>query len=68
MDNERISDYSWKVHRSLLRRDLVAGSVSLNIRYHHLTYGLHGVRSEAILVRGGIRCHLPGSPCFDQIG
>lgn len=25
MDNEKISDYSWKVHRSLLRRDLVAG-------------------------------------------
>jgi type IV secretory pathway VirB3-like protein len=25
VDNEKISDYSWKVHRSLLRRDLVAG-------------------------------------------
>ena len=25
MDNDKISDYSWKVHRSLLRRDLVAG-------------------------------------------
>ena len=25
MENEKISDYSWKVHRSLLRRDLVAG-------------------------------------------
>ena len=25
MDNEKITDYSWKVHRSLLRRDLVAG-------------------------------------------
>jgi type IV secretory pathway VirB3-like protein len=25
MNNERVTDYSWKVHRSLLRRDLVAG-------------------------------------------
>ena len=25
MDNEKVTDYSWKVHRSLLRRDLVAG-------------------------------------------
>ena len=25
MENEKVSDYSWKVHRSLLRRDLVAG-------------------------------------------
>ncbi len=25
MENSKVSDYSWKVHRSLLRRDLVAG-------------------------------------------
>ena len=25
MENEKVTDYSWKVHRSLLRRDLVAG-------------------------------------------
>ena len=25
MGSEKVSDYSWKVHRSLLRRDLVAG-------------------------------------------
>lgn len=25
MESDKITDYSWKVHRSLLRRDLVAG-------------------------------------------
>jgi type IV secretory pathway VirB3-like protein len=25
VESEKVSDYTWKVHRSLLRRDLVAG-------------------------------------------
>ena len=67
MENEKVSDYSWKVHRSLLRRDLVAGVSRLTFAIIIVLDGLHGVRSAAILVRGRVRCHLPGGACFDEI-
>ena len=46
MDNEKVTDYSWKVHRSLLRRDLVAGvsRMTLAIIIALTVYMVFGVR------------------------
>ena len=46
MDNEKVSDYSWKVHRSLLRRDLVAGvsRIAFSIIVVLTVYMVFGVR------------------------
>lgn len=46
MENEKISDYSWKVHRSLLRRDLVAGvsRITFAIIISLTVYMVFGVR------------------------
>jgi type IV secretory pathway VirB3-like protein len=46
MNKERVTDYSWKVHRSLLRRDLVAGvsRMTLAIIIALTVYMVFGVR------------------------
>ena len=46
MDNEKVTDYSWKVHRSLLRRDLVAGvsRITFAIIIALTVYMVFGVR------------------------
>jgi type IV secretory pathway VirB3-like protein len=46
MSKERVTDYSWKVHRSLLRRDLVAGvsRMTLAIIIALTVYMVFGVR------------------------
>ena len=46
MGSEKITDYSWKVHRSLLRRDLVAGvsRVTFAIIIALTVYMVFGVR------------------------
>ena len=46
MDNQKVTDYSWKVHRSLLRRDLVAGvsRMTLAIIIALTVYMVFGVR------------------------
>ena len=46
MEGEKISDYSWKVHRSLLRRDLVAGvsRITFAIIISLTVYMVFGVR------------------------
>lgn len=56
MDNERISDYSWKVHRSLLRRDLVAGVSRLTfaIIISLTVYMVFGVRQYWFVAVSGV--------------
>ena len=46
MESEKVTDYPWKVHRSLLRRDLVAGvsRITFAIIIALTVYMVFGVR------------------------
>ena len=65
MESENVTDYPWKVHRSLLRRDLVPG-VSRPC-HHYRTHRLYGLWGAAILVCGGYGDLVCGSAGFDQV-
>ena len=67
MDNEKVTDYSWKVHRSLLRRDLVAGvsRITFAIIIALTVYMVFGVRQYWFVGRRGR--HLSRGTGVDQI-